>query len=193
MLLDGILLDDLEFRVRAVTLDHGTPVLAYAYEPATQFHVRKERLLAGKLEPGPWLNELKKRLLAEQYGALITLPDGRLENVERLAAELILETQADGLVYATDFADTQDNRRRLITLAQDSHSLFCEATFLQRDWKQAMHTGHLTARACGEIARQARVRCLIPFHFSRRYEDHPAEIYREIAAACPQVVIPRRP
>jgi ribonuclease BN (tRNA processing enzyme) len=192
MVLDGVLMSDPAFRVRAVTLDHGTPVLAYAYEPARQFKVRKERLLERKLEPGPWLNELKQRLLADQREAVIALPAGRKETVKRLAADLILESQAERLVYATDFADIPDNRTRLLGLAQNAHSLFCEATFLMRDREQAVRTGHLTTRACGEIAARAGVRYLIPFHFSRRYEQMSRQIYQEIAEVCPQVVIPRR-
>jgi ribonuclease BN (tRNA processing enzyme) len=173
-------------------LDHGTPVLAYAYAPAKRYKVRKERLLEYKLEPGPWLNVLKQRLFAGQAEAAITLPDGRMETVKNLAEDLILESQAERLVYATDFADIPDNRTRLMALARNAHSLFCESTFLMRDREQAVRTGHLTTRGCGEIASQAGVRYLIPFHFSRRYEHDSWQVYQEIAEVCPQVVIPRR-
>ena len=74
---------------------------------------------------------------------------------------------------------------------QGAHCLLCEASFLTQDRAQAERTGHLTARACGEIAAAAGVRTLIPFHFSRRYESEPWRVYEEIAAACPQVVIPK--
>jgi ribonuclease BN (tRNA processing enzyme) len=94
-------------------------------------------------------------------------------------------------VYATDFADTPDNSVKLMHLAQGAHTLFCEATFLQQDQAQAIRTGHLTTRACGEIANQARVRYLVPFHFSRRYEAQPWRVYQEIAAVCPRVVVPK--
>ena len=189
---NDVLLAEPAFQVRAVTLDHGTPVLAYAYEPAKQINVRKERLLERQLEPGPWLNELKQRIYAGETEAGILLPDGRIERVASLADDLTLVNEAGKLVYATDFADTPDNRTRLMTLTQDAHSLFCEATFLLQDREQAARTGHLTTRACGEIATQARVRYLIPFHFSRRYEAQPGQVYREIAAVCPQVVMPWR-
>lgn len=51
----------------------------------------------------------------------------------------------------------------------------------------AVRTGHLTARACGEIATAAGVERLIPFHFSRRYESDP---YREVRAVCSRAVVP---
>jgi len=190
---EGLLLAEPGFRVRAVTLDHGTPVLAFAFEPAKQINVRKERLIERQLEPGSWLNELKERLYAEEETAGITLPDGREESVASLAEDLVLISQGSKLVYATDFSDTLDNRTRLQTLAQGAHTLFCEATFLQQERNQAQHTGHLTTLACGEIANAAQVQHLIPFHFSRRYEERPWRLYQEIAAVCPQLVRPNLP
>ncbi len=189
---EGVLLAEPDFCVRAVTLDHGTPVLAFAYQPVKQINVRKERLLERQLEPGPWLNELKECLYAGEETARITLPDGRAELVAKLAEDLILISQGSKLVYATDFADTLDNRIRLRTLAQGAHTFFCEATFLQQERAQARRTGHLTTLACGEIANEAQVQHLIPFHFSRRYEKHPWRVYQEIAAVCPQLVRPKQ-
>jgi len=94
------------------------------------------------------------------------------------------------LVYATDLADSPDNRRRLVRLAQGSHTFFCEAPFAIADTDQAQRTGHLTTRACGEIATTADVEQLIPFHFSRRYSGNVAPLYTEVAAACSRVVLP---
>ncbi|MGZ8215620.1 MAG: hypothetical protein ACXWTP_14100, partial [Methylosarcina sp.] len=70
--------------------------------------------------------------------------------------------------------------------------LFCEASFLESDSDQARRTGHLTARACGEIATAADVKQLVPFHFSRRYETRPEAVYREVSAVCSRVVIPAK-
>ena len=188
---DGVLLDEPGFRVRAALLDHGTPVLAFAFEPATQINVRKERLSERGLVPGPWLTGLKQRLLAGDFAAEVLLPDGGRQGVAALAADLTLTAPGGRLVYATDFADTPENRRRLTALAAGAHTLFCESSFLIRDRAQAERTGHLTTRACGEIATAAGVRYLIPFHLSRRYQEEPREVYEEIAAACAQTVIPR--
>jgi ribonuclease BN (tRNA processing enzyme) len=177
--------------VRYATLDHGTPVLAYAFEQALKVQVRKERLNERGLEPGPWLTGLKQRILKGDYGVEIDLPDGRRQTVAELAADLTLTGPGGTLVYATDLADTPENRRRLVDLARGAQCLLCEASFLNQDRAQAERTGHLTTRACGEIAVAAGVRYLVPFHFSRRYEAEPWRVYEEIAAVCPQVVIPK--
>ena len=188
---DGLLLAEPGFRVRCTQLDHGTPVLAFAYESTQRVNVRKERLAERGLEPGPWLTGLKQRILAGDFAAEVPLPDGRRETVAGLAADLTLSGPGSRLVYATDFADSPDNRRALAVLAAGAECLFCEASFLSRDRDQAARTGHLTARACGEIASAADVRVLIPFHFSRRYEHEPWSIYGEIAAVCPRVALPK--
>ena len=189
---DGVLLDEPGFAVRAVVLDHGTPVLAFAFEPRIQIKVRKDRLVEQGLVPGPWLTGLKQRILAGDYAAEVLLPDGSRRTVAKLAADLTLAGPAGKLVYATDFADTPENRDRLTALAAGAETLFCESSFIAQDRAQAERTHHLTARACGEIATAAGVRYLIPFHFSRRYQDAPWRVYDEVAAACPQTVVPKR-
>ena len=188
---DGILLNDPGFMVRAVTLDHGISVLAFAFEASRQINVRKEQLERHRLNPGPWLTRLKRHILAGELDEKVILPDGRSDTVASLAAGLTLIRQGIKIVYATDFADTPENRMRLVGLAEAAHTLFCESTFSVREAEQARRTGHLTTRACAEIANQAKVDHLIPFHFSRRYERRPWEMYDEIAALCPRVVIPR--
>jgi ribonuclease BN (tRNA processing enzyme) len=188
---DGTVREEPGFRVRATTLEHLSPVLAFALEPALQINVRKDRLLARGLAPGPWLGELKRCLQAEAYDTPIALPDGTVQPARALAADLVLIGPGKKLVYATDFSDTEDNSRRLVALAHGAHTLFCEATFLEEDAEQARRTAHLTTRACGEIAAKARVARLVPFHFSRRYEDEPERIYEEIAAVCTAVAIPK--
>ncbi|HHO68865.1 MAG TPA: MBL fold metallo-hydrolase, partial [Gammaproteobacteria bacterium] len=190
----GVLLEEAAFRVRAATLDHGIPVLAYAFEPPLEIAIRKERLAAHGWPPGPWLGELKRRLLADDHGAVIELPDGGRRSAGELADDIALIRPGRKLTYATDLADTADNRRRLVELARGSHTFFCEATFREADADRARRTGHLTTRACGEIASAADVVQLVPFHFSRRYDADPAPLYAEIASVCSRLApLPKAP
>lgn len=187
---DDVILDEPGFRIRAIVLDHHTPVVAYALEPDRTINIRKDRLKARGLEPGPWLTELKRQLLANNHDAVVSLPDGNEATAGDLGNELVLITAGKKLVYATDLADTEENRRRLVALARNAHTLFCEAPFLEADSDNATRNGHLTTRACGEIAMAARVSRLVPFHFSRRYTDIPQQLYDELKAVYPWVVIP---
>lgn len=185
--IDGIVLQEENFRIRAIELDHNTPVLAYAFEPINEINIRKDRIKAHGWQPGPWLNVLKQHLSAGNEAAKISLPDGKEADVKTLAAELVLITPGKKLVYASDLSD---NRQRLQSLARYAHTFFCEAKFVEADCDQAKRTGHLTTRACDEIASAAEVARLIPFHFSQRYTDNPQQIYDEVQNYCSRVVIP---
>jgi ribonuclease BN (tRNA processing enzyme) len=188
---EGLIREEAGFRIRAVVLDHnGTPVIAYALEPGKQVNVRKDRLAARGLEPGPWLSELKQHVVADRSAARIQLPDGSDASVAALADELLLISPGKRLVYATDLADTADNRQCVIALAQQAHTFFCEAPFIEAEAEHALRNGHLTTRACAEIANAAGVTRLVPFHLSRRHQADAQQIYAEIKDICPGVVIP---
>lgn len=187
----GVVHEEASFRVRATTLDHGTPVLAFAFEPSTQLKVRKERLDERALTPGPWLGVLKRKVQEGDLHAEITLPDGRRQRVGELCNDLLMSEPGQRLAYATDFADTPGNRQRVRDLARGAHVLFCEASFREEQSDQAKRTGHLTASACGSIADEAQVGQLIPFHFSRRYGEDLRGLYAEIRGTFDRVWIPQ--
>jgi ribonuclease Z len=189
---DGRLLSEPGFRVRATALDHGfgTISLGYALETPVRFKARKDRLAALGLPPGPWLGELKRRALAGELDGTIETPDGRRWDSGALARDILLESPGVKLAYATDLADTADNRTRLSALAHGADLFFCEASFLVAEREQAARTGHLTTRACAEIAAAAGVRRLVPFHFSRRYQERLGEVYAELRSLHPAVAGP---
>jgi ribonuclease BN (tRNA processing enzyme) len=192
-LIAGILMDEPGFRVRAAVLDHGIPVLAFVFEADPVPHVRKDRLSALAWPSGSWIGDLKRLLSARETGAKIRLPNGTMALASALAAELLEYEPARRLVYATDLGDTSVNRTRLCALARGADALICEAGFTEADVEHAKRTGHLTARACAEIAVEAQVKRLVPFHFSRRYESDPDVIYAEVKAAIGSARIEIRP
>jgi ribonuclease Z len=187
---DGVLYREPAFQIRATLLDHKTPVMAFALEPSQQINVRKERLSALGLAAGPWLRQLKDCVTKQDLDRAIALPDGSIRNAGELSDTLLLISAGEKLVYATDLADTIANRKHLTELARHAHTFFCEATFREADHARAARTGHLTTRACGEIATAANVGRLIPFHFSRRYEANLDDVYDEIRDACSRVMVP---
>jgi ribonuclease BN (tRNA processing enzyme) len=186
----GVLRQEPAFRIRGVTLDHHTPVIAYAFETSAELHVRKDRLRASGLSPGSWLGELKRGVCAGATDGWLTLPDGSRATIAEMARELIFVTPGKRLLYATDLGDTPPNRQRLIELARGAHTLFLESAFAEAEAAHARKNGHLTARACGEIADAAGVARLVPFHLSMRYAEDPRVIFEELAASCGRVVLP---
>ncbi|MBY4675219.1 Clp1/GlmU family protein [Marinobacterium arenosum] len=185
---DGVILTDERFQIRAVELDHGTPVLAFAYEPCSAVTVDTEALEWLGLAAGPWLAELKDAYLAGERHRTIQRPNGRCEPAGALADRLLHRKPGEKLVYATDLADSADNRAKLVALARGAQTLICEAAFSQADRQRALDHGHLTTTACGEIAAEAGVQQLMPFHFSRRYEQQTEMMYREIEAIFSKIV-----
>ncbi len=176
------------FTVRVLNCQHSnTPVQAYAFESKATFNVDNTALKTLGLDTGPWLNQLKRAVGAGDTAAMIRLPD----NSSREASCSLPSPPGEKLVYATDLADTAANRTALTELAHKADFFFCEASFLEDDIDQARRTGHLTARACGEIASAADVKQLVPFHFSRRYETRAEDVYLELSAACSRVIMPR--
>ncbi len=188
---DGPVVDDGIVRVRAAVLDHGgIPVLAYRIEEHDSVAVRSEQLQRTGLPAGPWVGQLKERAERGRWSEVIDLPDGRRATVDELATDLLERRRGQCLVYATDVADTPDNRQRLITFAHGADLLICEAAFADADRDRAEATGHLTARACGEIAAAAEVTRLLPFHLSNRYQRNVDTVLDEVRSVFPDVVAP---
>ena len=185
----GRILHEPRYDVRACELDHGIPVLAFTIEEHENYSVRSDRL-EPPYEPGPWLGELKREFAQKHLDHSITLPDGSRESVSELAAHLLMVGEGEKLTYASDLADTETNRQRLVSLARGSDIFICEAFYSAKDADKGDEFGHLTAPACAEIARDAGVGRLIPFHFSARYDDEPEVLYREILDIFQDVEVP---
>lgn len=189
-IIDNVLRREPEFSLSAVTLDHGIPVLAFALHRPPSVHVREEKLRELGWPPGPWVGDLKLMVRSGRLHDRIQLPDGSRRPVKALLHDLQLVQRQPGktLVYATDFAGHAANRERLMALAKNADLFVCESSFLMADEAQARATGHLTTRDCATLARDAQVRRLLPFHFSRRYEHRAQEPYQELRQFFPHLI-----
>jgi len=179
----GLLLDEPAFRVRAMALDHDIPCLGFALEEKVHVNVWKSRLREMGLEVGPWLSELK-RAVAE--GAADDTPiraNGRVLSLGELKAQVLRLVPGQKLCYVTDVVYSADNEQRVAALALEADLLFIECVFLDEDAGHAARKFHLTARQAGWLARAARARQVIPFHFSPRYAEREAELRAELEAA----------
>ncbi|MBW2255677.1 MAG: hypothetical protein JRI25_13895 [Deltaproteobacteria bacterium] len=189
-MVDGVVHRTDDLVVRATTLDHGIPVLAWSVEESPRLAVRPDVLREMGVPAGPWLGDLKRLLAAGECDAVVSLPDGTEEPVGPLGNRLTLQMPGRRLVYATDIADTPENREVLVRLARGADLLVCEAAFLEADAARARETGHLTTRACAEIASAAGVGLLVPFHFSHRYSGGPEALIRELRTTFSRVWAP---
>jgi len=180
---NGVIMAEEDYLVRCVICDHHIPSLAYSFEFRQDIRIRKDRILAAGLATGPWLGRLKKCAAAARLDKEIDLPDGNRIRAGELVRDLLVIRPGKKLVYVTDLADTKENRRKVTELAESAHTLFCETAFTESDRDKATASQHLTTSAAISIAREAGVKRLVPFHFSKRYEHNPGVIYDELLAA----------
>lgn len=187
---DDLIHADELFRVRARFVDHGVPCLAYALEEAAHVNMWKNRLTEMGLATGPWLQALRRAVLAgasDDAPIAVAWRDRGGEHVETRplgelrAALRIVPGQRIG--YVTDLRCSEGNVQTLARLLTGVDLLFIESVFLHADAAHAERKNHLTARQAGGIARRLGARAVIPFHFSPRYEGRALEVQAEVAAA----------
>jgi ribonuclease Z len=185
---DGVLCNEPTHRISAAILEHGMPCLGFALREAAHVNIWKNRLLERGLPVGLWLRWLKKAVVAgrpDDYLIRIdgaAASDGRLEQLGSLR-DLLTVTAGQKIAYVTDVADTPANRAVIVALVQNADILFIEAAFAGADAALAGDRAHLTTTAAGEIARQANVRRIEPFHFSPRYAGDEVRMLAEVMAA----------
>lgn len=188
---EGVILDEESFRVRATQLDHDIPCLAFVLEEKMHLNVWKNRLQELGLPTGPWLQELKRRV---RQGAADDTPvsirwrdrEGAHEQIlplGQLRTEILKIVPGQKVAYVVDTVYHAENARRIVDLARAADTLFIESVFLERDSERAAARFHLTARQAGMLARAAGVTRLVPMHFSPRYSDEPDTLRREAEAA----------
>jgi ribonuclease Z len=177
------------FRVSTAILEHRTTCLGFAIEESAHINVWKNRLAELGLPVGPWLRALKQAVIeARPDDHRISIGLGSKEAEVRempLGALRAALTIAPGqkIAYVTDAADTVANRAAIIELARNADLLFIEAAFAQADAALAAERAHLTTAAAGEIAREAGVRQVEPFHFSPRYAGDDQRMLNEVMTA----------
>ena len=169
---DGMLLDEPGFSVRCTLLDHRTPCLGFAVQEKTRVKVHGARLAELGLKPGPWVADLKRKVLA-------AAPEAPRDELG-LAFERV---PGQKIAYVTDVVYHEANVERIVRLARGADVLFIESVFLDEDAAHAAQKQHLTARQAGTIARLAGARSVVPFHFSPRYVAREAALRAELEAA----------
>jgi ribonuclease Z len=190
---EGVLLEDEQFRLRALPLEHHDIVsLAFCFEETTHINVWKSRLDERGLPSGPWLTQLKQRARAGEPDDTPVLVRWRTREGSRERTFSLGELKRDVLefvpgqkvCYVTDVSGHERNRHKLEAFVRAADLLFIETVFLDADKELATRKAHLTTRQAGEIAGAAGVRQAQTFHFSARYRELGAEAhYREFEDA----------
>jgi ribonuclease Z len=187
---DGVILDQDNFRIRCAFLEHSIPCLAYAFQEKLHVNFMKNRLDELGVPVGPWLSRVKAAVLGgepDDTPIRAELPGGaaksRVFPLGELKERVLQVVAGEKIVYVTDVSFSRANREKIVALAKGADYLFIEATFLDADREKARARAHLTARQAGELAREAGVGRVVPFHFSPRYLGREQELRRELERA----------
>lgn len=171
---DGVLLDDPFFLVRAVFLHHKVPCLAFALEEKTRVNIKKNVLEEMGLATGPWLLDLKRRILRnDPDDTPIRAPSavgGKVFPLGVLRDRVAKLTPGKKIAYVADVLYSEEDARRIEDLARGAEILFIEGGFLEADAERAAEKHHLTALQSGELAKRAGVKRMVLFHFSPKYQ-----------------------
>ena len=188
----GTVIDRDDLSVKAVSLDHKIPSLAYALEEKQHINILKTAVEELKLPVGPWLGELKKSIFRgdpdhttieiwqKQHNERVlitTLPLGMLKE------RIVKITPGMKISYIADARYSEDNAVKIIELAESSDIVFIEAPFPERDAERAFKKYHLTAQQAGKLARRAGAKHLALFHFSPKYRGEEQQLREEAMAA----------
>ena len=186
---EGIVVKDPTFRVSTAVLEHRTQCLGFAIEEPAHFNIWKTRLAELGLPVGPWLRDLKRAVIENRpddfqvrISSSMTGSNKHDMPLEKLRDVLTI-TPGQKIGYVTDVADTANNRKAIVELVKGADLLFIESAFARADVALATERAHLTTEGAGQIARQAGVRRVEPFHFSPRYVGEDERMQNEVMAA----------
>lgn len=180
-------LDDPMFTVRAVALNHRIPSFAYSLEEQFHINVNKQKLHEAGLPVGAWLKDVKQYVWQgrpDDFRFTATLYDEHRRQERTFILGEVKErfltiSRGQKLVYVVDARYDEENEAQIVALAEGADVFYCESPYLEVDAEKARDRYHLTARQAGIMARKARVRDLVVFHFSPRYTGQGDALERE--------------
>lgn len=160
---EGKVLDEEDFFIEAIRVDHGCPALAYSFNIKEKSRIDKEKLSKLKIPNGPLIGELAKGKTISFNGKKI---DGK---------KLIYTEKARKISLIMDTAYSE----RLADFAKDSNLLICESSYSRDEEEIAKEHKHLTSVEAAKIAKKSKSKKLFLTHLSQRYEAIPKKILEE--------------
>ena len=168
---DGLVMKEPAFKVSAVEVQHEIPCLSYSLEEEFHINVIKEALNKMDIPVGSWLKDMKTAIWEGQsVDTLIETASGPRTLGE--LSKIVKIAKGQKVSYITDLTPTQENVNKVVELAKDSNTLYCESFFMSSERERALERNHLTSSETAEIARRAGAGELIPIHFSAKYKGH---------------------
>jgi ribonuclease Z len=157
----GIIEETDEYVIRAQSVRHNVPSLAYSIEEKKKPRFLREKAIELGVPVGPAFGKLHN-------GEEIEI-DGRT-----IKPEQVLGPPRKGIkiTYSGDTRPCEE----MIMFAKDSTLLIHESTFIQKEAQNAEEYGHSTAKDAAFVARESNSKKLIITHISTRYGEEYANM-----------------
>jgi ribonuclease Z len=153
----GMILDDPEFTVSAIPIEHSLFTLGYRFQEKDKpGHLILEKALAHSLPMGPLVGELKR-------GNPVII-EGREVKPEDVLGD---KTRGKSVCYITDTKYSYNS----IKISENADILVHESTFDFEMSEKAIEMKHSTSVDAARVAREAKARLLVLTHISSRNED----------------------
>ena len=184
---DGIILDDPMCVVRAAILEHRVPCLGFSLQENLHVNINKDRLKSKLFVEGAWLNDLKQAVVEGKPDSyvieMLVTKNGNSsfekKTLGQLKENLIEIFPGQKIGYVVDTIYNEPNSKRIIEWVKSADIFFCESPFLADEETRGRERFHLTSHQAGTLAREAQVKKLQVFHFSRRHMGHRERFYKE--------------
>ena len=162
----SVILDDRDFTIQAIRLEHRGPSLGYLVREKPKANIQIERLATLGLRPGPWMQALKSATAP----SMIEI-DGASFDLAELRRDLLVETSGDSIAYLTDFLLDEATADRLVAWLRGCRTVVCEAQYRHLHLDLALRNHHTTTTLVSQLTARAGVERLILFHLSDRYRS----------------------
>ena len=154
---DGVVVDDPEFRIEAVWVDHSGPCLAYSFtEKPRPGKFNPKAAARVKVPEGPLWREL-------QMGRAVTV-GGRVVKPEKIVGP---PRPGKKIVYSGDTKPCPS----ILRLSKGADVVIFDSTFDESRTDKAKSYGHSTSKQAAVIARKAGVKKLYLTHVSAIYNE----------------------
>ena len=175
----GAIFENRDLKVHAITLDHGTPSVAYRFStpPQVQFDQKQS-----PHPPGPWIAKLKEAFLRGEMTNNIQIGQQEIPVTKLTALLTKLPSYRVGVIL--DHAASPLNHDQIARFFHRNDHVLIESYFAAADRDRAEQRRHSYTTASGNILREAEVKRAEPIHFSRKYtEAQVAEMRQEFENA----------
>ena len=157
----GIIEETDEYVIRAQSVRHNVPSLAYSIEEKKKPRFLREKAIELGVPVGPAFGKLHNGEEIEINGRIIK-------------PEQVLGPPRKGIkiTYSGDTRPCEE----MIMFAKDSTLLIHESTFIQKEAQNAEEYGHSTSKDAAFVARESNSKKLIITHISTRYGEEYAQV-----------------